>query len=650
MFDLHSRTLMVKIVMGVVLGLVSLGMLLYLVPMPNTPLDSGGSGLADVAGQRVTIADVQRQLNLISQRQQIPQQLRGFYARQIFDQIVFNRLLEVEASRLGLGVTDQELAKQIRLILPQAFPNGKWVGAQAYSNMVQQQLGLTVPEFESQLRQGILQQKFRKLVTAGVTVSPEQVRQEFLRRNEKVKIDYVLVQPSALAAKLQPSQSDLEAWYNAHKSEYQVPEQRSANYLLLDQNLLQKNTTIPQDQMVAYYKKHLNLYKVPDRVHVEHILFMTVGKPSAEIAEIKKKAEKVLDELKHGANFNKLAKQYSEDPGSKAKGGDLGWIVKGQTVPEFQHVAFSLPVGQISGLVKTQYGFHIIKVLGKETAHTKSFAEVRGQILQNMLADRVQQESEQISDKMADIVRTSSRQSLAAVESALESAGLGPALKPSLVKGQTPLVTVNQPIGDFGDSQEVRNALFGQSLGQLSMPIRTKRGYMILVVNKVVPAHQGTFAEVKDRVQNDYVTAKSAEQARADAKEVASRLKQGQKFAQVAKSLGFEVKSAEFSRTGNVAGLGASHFLPAFSAPVGQAQGPEQAGKKWVVYTVTAHEEPSPADFARQRDSIRQELLNDAQDDAFDAFRKALEAQMKRQGKLTISAENLKQLTNPSQS
>ncbi len=431
MFDLHSRDLMVKIVLGVVLGLVSLGMLLYLVPMPTTPLDSGSDGLADVAGQRITAGDVQRQLDQISQRQPIPQQLRGFYAKQIFDQLVFTRMLEVEATRLGINVTDQELADQIHQILPQAFPQGKWVGAQAYSDMVQQQFGLTVPDFEEQLRQGILQQKFQRLVTAGITVSPEEVHQEFLRRSEKVKIDYALVDPAALASKIQPAQSDLEAWYNAHKSEYQVPEQRSASYLMLDLGLLQKNTTIPDAELQAYYTKHIDLYQVPDRVHVEHILFMTVGKTSAEIAEIKKKAEKVLDLVKHGGDFAKLAKQYSEDPGSKDKGGDLGWILKGQTVPEFQQVAFSLPVGQVSGLVQTQYGFHIIKVLGKETAHTKSFDEVKPQILQSMLADRVQQESEQISDKMADIVRNSSRQSLAAVEAAL-----GPQVKPSLATGQ----------------------------------------------------------------------------------------------------------------------------------------------------------------------------------------------------------------------
>jgi peptidyl-prolyl cis-trans isomerase D len=594
------------------------------------------------------VGDVQQQLDRISQQQPIPPQLRGLYAQQIFNQLVFNRMLEVEASQLGMTVSNQELAREIQQILPQAFPNGRWVGAEPYAAMVQQQLGLSVPDFEDQLRQGILQQKFRQLVTAGISVTGEEVHEEFLRRNEKVKIDYAEIDPEALAAKMHPATSDLEAWYKAHKQEYQVPEQRSASYLLVDRSLLQKNTTIPDAELEAYYTKHLALYHVPDRVHVEHILFMTIGKTSAEIAEIKKKAEKVLEMVKHGGNFAKLAKQYSEDPGSKDKGGDLGWILKGQTVPQFQKVAFSLPVGQVSGLVQTQYGFHIIKVLGKEVAHTKSFAEVRPQILQDLVADHVQQEAEQISDKMANIVRTSNRQTIAGLETSLEST-FGPQIKASLVTGQTPLVTVTEPVPGLGNSNDVRDAMFGQSIGQMSLPIRTQKGDLVLTVDKVVPTHQGSFTEVESRVESDYLKAKTAEVARSDAEQLVASLGKGEKLAQAAKPFGLDVVSTDFARNGNVGGVPASRFLAAFSAPVGKVEGPIQVGTKWFVYTVTAHEEPSEADFARQSGTIRQELLSTAQDNAFEAFRRALESQMKKQGKLTISTENLKQITNPNQ-
>ena len=149
-----------------------------------------------------------------------------------------------------------------------------------------------------------------------------------------------------------------------------------------------------------------------DRVHVEHILLKTVGKTEAESAEIQKQAEDVLKQAKKGANFEDLAKKYSEDTGTKEKGGDLGWIVDKQTVPEFQQAAFSLPRGSISDLVKTNYGFHIIKVLDKESAHTKTFEEVRSTIEPILAEEKLNSLSNDVSAQMASAIRQSNRQSL----------------------------------------------------------------------------------------------------------------------------------------------------------------------------------------------------------------------------------------------
>ena len=165
--------------------------------------------------------------------------------------------------------------------------------------------------------------------------------------------------------------------FSKNSAKYQVPEKRSARYALLDLAKLRPARKYGDDALRAYYNQHIDEYKVQNRVHAEHILFKTVGKTDAEVAEIRKKAEDVLKQAKTGGNFEDLAKKNSEDDGSKAKGGDLGWIVEGQTVPQFQQAAFSLPKGSVSDLVKTEYGFHIIKVLDQETAHTKSFEEVR---------------------------------------------------------------------------------------------------------------------------------------------------------------------------------------------------------------------------------------------------------------------------------
>ena len=145
---------------------------------------------------------------------------------------------------------------------------------------------------------------------------------------------------------------------------------------MLDLAQLRQRAQVSEDEEKVYYQAHIDQYKLEDRAHVAHILFKTVGKTDAEVAEIKKKAEDVLNKAKHGGNFADLAKQYSEDT-TKDKGGDLDWIVRGQTVPEFEAAAFSLPKGSISDLVKTQYGFHIIQVIDRQKARTQTFDEVK---------------------------------------------------------------------------------------------------------------------------------------------------------------------------------------------------------------------------------------------------------------------------------
>src|SRR5208282_848427 len=403
----------VKIAMTVFLVLICASMLTYLIPglMNGTTGASSPDAVATIAGESITIADFQQQFSQATRNQSIPPMLRGAYSRQVLDQMIFQHALEYEAGRLGIRVTPEEETERIKEILPSAWSGNTWL-KDKYASEVQLRTGMAVDEFETLLQNEMLMDKFRELVTDGITVSPMEIEQEFRWRNEKVKVDYVLIKPSDLAASIHPSDAELSAWFAKNASRYQVPEKRSARYALLDLSRVRAGTLISEDSLRAYYNSHLDEYKVENRANVEHILFKTVGKTDAEIAETRQKAEDVLKQAKHGANFEDLAKKYSEDDATKPKGGALGWIVEGQTVPEFQQAAFSLPKGSISDLVKTQYGFHIIKVLDRETAHTRSFEEVRDTILPAVLDDMVNTKANTIIDKIAAAIRQSNHQPL----------------------------------------------------------------------------------------------------------------------------------------------------------------------------------------------------------------------------------------------
>ncbi len=635
-----DRNRWIKITMGIILGLIIFSMVITLIPglMNGTTSGDTPDTIASVGGQNITIVEFQQEFQQVTRNQTVAPMFRAAYSKQVLDQMIFQRALELEANRLGMPVTPEEQTQRIKELLPDAWSGSTWL-KDRYPTEVQTRYQMTVQDFERALRDEMLVEKFHEMVTDGITVTPGEVAQEFLWRNEKVKIDYALIKPADLAASIHPSDADLASWFAKNSSRYQVPERRSARYALLDLSKLRAATQVSDDSLRAYYNEHIDEYKVENRAHVEHILFKTIGKTDAEVAEIHQKAEDVLKQAKHGANFEDLAKKYSEDDGTKPKGGDLGWIVDGQTVPEFQQAAFTIPKGSISDLVKTQYGFHIIKVLDRETAHTRTFEEVRDSILQPVLEQKVSAEADDISNQMAAAVRQSDRQSLDDL-----------AKKFHLDVGETPAVAITDPILPLGNAPELHQVLFALHSGELSQPIQIESGFVILTVKDVLQAHQGTLAEVHDRVLADYQHEKSIDLASSRALELSKRAQAGEDFDKVAKSLDLTVKTSDaFPRAGSIPDVGtAKQVSAAFKMAVGQVSGPTQTGENWIVFRTVAHDAPNMDDLAKQKDDIQQQLLQTKQNAAFDAFHTMLIERLKKEGKLTINADAMSRVTNPS--
>jgi peptidyl-prolyl cis-trans isomerase D len=623
----------VRILFGVIIGILALSMLLYLVPQGTTTAETSTDVVATIGDQTVTLAEVHQQLNEIRQRNQIPTQLEGLYARQILNQLVFQKEIEYEAKRLGITVSDKERADRIRQYVPSAFNGDTFVGMDTYQREVQQRFQLTVPVFEDLVKSGLVEEKFRKLITDGISVSPAEIQEEFRIENEKVKLDYVSIKPEDLASKIILDNDQITAYYNQNKSKYVIPEKRVVRYALVDLMQIRQSTPVTDDELKAIYQQNIQQYQVPNRVHAEHILFMTVGKTDAEVAEIKGKAEDVLAQAKKGANFEELAKKYSEDPGSKTKNGDLGWLVQGQTVPEFEKAAFSMSKGEVSDLVKTQYGFHIIKVLDKETAHTKTFDEVKDSIRAPYLLQKADQTAGAFADKLSADIRQSNKLTLDEIAS-----------KYHLPVSETRPLSSTDPALELGNSKEVRDEITALRPGELSLPVHTDRGYVVLQLKEVLPAHPGTLDEVRDKVLTDLKNQKAEELAKSKADDLVKRVKAGEKFASAAKALGLDGKTSdEFARNGSIAGVGSGRQLgEAFALKVGEVAPPVSLGENWVVYQVAAKTEANPADFEKQKKTITDNLLQQKRSLAFDAFRTALEERLKAEGKLKLMPEKMR--------
>ncbi len=631
---LDNRKTGMRILLGVVVLLLGGSMLLYLVPQtPGTGEASSTDTLAKVGDLTVSTTEVRQQLAEIQQRNQIPKQLESLYARQILNQLIFQKEIEYEARRLGIRVSNQERADRIRQFLPTAFNGDTFVGMDRYAAEVQARFQMTVPAFEEAIRQGLLQDKFRRLVTDGISAGPQELQDEFRYRNEKVKLDYALVKPEDLQTKITPDEGEIKAAYEKNKTKYQVPEKRVARFALIDLNQLRQNAQISDDELKLQYQQNIQQFQLSNRVHVQHILLMTVGKTDAEAEEIRQKAEDVLKQAKKGAKFEDLAKKYSEDPGTKDKGGDLGWITQGQTVPEFEKTAFGLEKDKISDLVKTQYGFHIIKVLDKETAHTKPFEEVKDSIKTPLLLSKADKQASVLADQLSAAIRRSNRTSLDDL-----------AKQSHLTVGETRPVAPADPVLEFGNSQEAKEAIFRLRQGELSLPIRTDRGYIVLSVKEILPAHQGSLEEVRDKVVAELKLQKATEMARAKAEDLAKRLKADEKFDAAAKALGLDSKSSDlFARNGSIPGAASGKQLSAaFQMKSGEVGAPLNLGSNWLVYRVAKKEEPNPADFEKQKKDLTEQVLQTKRNMAFEAFRAALEARLKQEGKLQIMPDRLK--------
>ena len=296
MFDLfRSREKAVRIVLGAILGLVSLSMLTYLIPNYN----SGGSSdviVAEIGKDTITLPEVQRGVQNTMKGRQLPPELLPNFVPQVVDQMITDRALAYEATQLGFQVTDTDLADAIRQLIPSLFPEGKFVGKDAYAAFLAQQ-SVTIPEFEEDLKRQILITKLREIAVEGTIVTPQEIEATYRRQNEKIKIEYVKVTGDKFRGEVQPSEADMQAYFKANAASYQMPEKKNLVILIADQAKLQASLSVSDADLLRQYNQNQAQFRTPERVHVRHILLKTAGKPATEDAAIKAKAEDLLKQI-----------------------------------------------------------------------------------------------------------------------------------------------------------------------------------------------------------------------------------------------------------------------------------------------------------------------------------------------------------------
>src|SRR5215471_3893164 len=476
---------------------------------------AGNSVVADVEGREITAQQFRRvyQQQMQAYRQSYGANVDERLLKQLgIDQRIVQQMIQEEASlaeagRLGISASDAEVRERI-LALPAFQDNGQFIGDARYRQILQMQNPPMRPsEFEDQIRRAIVNEKLEAALTAWINVADADVDAEFRKRNEKVKLAVVNFPADKFREGLTATDDEIAKYFNEHTESYRIGQKRKVRYLTIDQEALRAKATVTGQQIQRAYDDNIQQYSTPDQVRASHILIKTTGK-AEEDGVAKKKAEDLLAQIKKGADFAELAKKNSQDEGSAVKGGDLDFFGKGAMVPEFDKVAFTLQPGQVSDVVKSQFGYHIIKVTDKRAAATKTLAEVRGQIEDQLKFEQAQSAGQKLANEVAGEIKKP-----ADFEKVARARGLQ--------TGESGLFLPDEPIAGIGISQAVSQAAFSMKEGEVSDAIPTPQGYAFITVTGRQDAYIPKLEEVKARVRDDVLKEKAIEKARAAAAAVA---------------------------------------------------------------------------------------------------------------------------------
>jgi peptidyl-prolyl cis-trans isomerase D len=607
------------------LALVVLTFVLLYIPQLTTSTDAArGEVLAEVEGEDITVgafrtrytAQLQAYRNAYGAQmsEQVLRQLG--IEQQILQQLVDEQAMVVEARRQGISVSDVEIRERI-LAIPAFQENGRFIGEARYRQMLQfNNPPLTTQDFEDNLRRAVLVEKLRTAVTGWMSVSDLEVAEEFRRRNEKVKLDVVPLTADAFRSQVTVNDADLAAHFEKNKESYRVGEKRQIRYALVDVDQVRQATTVPDAEIEAFYKQNNAQYSTPEQATASHILFKIEGKDENAV---RTQAEEVLKRAKAGEDFAALAKQYSEDDSNNTNGGSLGTFGRGAMVPEFEQAAFAMKPGEVSDLVKTSFGFHIIKVEKVDPAATRPLAEVRAEIEDQLKWQKAQQQAEQNAKALESQMKTAADLDRLAKERGLHVQDTGLFLR-------------DEPIDGLGPSPEVAAQAFQLATGTVSPALRVSRGWVFVTPTNKQDPYVPQLAEVRDKVRDDLIGERAAELAKTKAAEIAAMLRSAPDFAAAAKKAGLEVKPTELIPRGSAIpdiGVSAEVDKVAFALPVNGVSDAISTPQGTAIVRVTAKEGATETQLEEGRDRLREELVNQRRDRFFSGFMQKAKEKLK---------------------
>ena len=621
------------------LALVVLTFVVFYIPdfLTTTTGASPNETIADVEGEPITVGTFTRRYNAQVQayrnayggqmNDQLLKQLG--IDRQILQQLIDEESMVAESRKQGITVSDVEIRERI-LALPGFQENGTFVGEQRYRQILQvQNPPLSTTEFENSLRRALMIEKLRTALTGWMSVNDADVVAEFRKRNEKIKLEVVPVTAEAFKSQVTVTDAELVPFFEKAKDKYRIGEKRKIKYAQVNVEQVRGTITVPETEIAAFYQQNISQYQTPAQMRASHILFKLEGKDEKVVQAL---AEDVLKKAKApNADFAALAKQYSEDDTNNQNGGDLDYFGRGRMVAEFEQAAFGMKAGEISNLVKTAFGFHIIKVVDNQPDQTRPIAEVHAELEDQLKWQKAQAEAERIAKSLeattktpADLDKVAKERNLAVVE--------------------TSLIASDEPIQGVGAQPELSGRVFGMKEGEVTPAMRVATGWVFATVTGRQDSYVPQLAEVKAKVADDVRQEKAAEMAKQRATAIATDLKNAKDFAAAVKRAGLEVKTTELVARGTaIPDLGISEAVDAaaFALPQGGVSDAITTPTGTAVIRVVEKVGVTDAEVESGKDVLRDELVNVRRDKFFGTYMQKAKSGLK----VNIKQDTLARIT-----
>lgn len=511
-----------------------------------------GLKVALVNGEIISEVEYQKAYRAILEAYQ--KQYKGFWndslikslglKNQALESLIREKLISQESRRIGLDVTEREVQERI-LSYPVFQFQGRFDEGR-YRALLQNN-HMTPEEFEEGIAAELLRQKMEQFLMSIMPITDQEVLDYYTFSNEQVKISFVRFSPKNYESKVKAEPDAMKAYFEEHKEDYRIPDKIKIAYIEVNPDQYGDKVSIHDKQLMDYYEENVDLYKEKKQVRARHILFkLDAGASEAEETKVKEKAKKVLERARKGENFETLAKEYSEGP-TKDKGGDLGYFSEGQMVKPFEEAAFAMKKGEISDLVRTSFGYHIIEVEDIKEARTKPFEEVR----------------KEIQDKISTLARSdyAHEEALSLIDQMPYDADLTQYAKERGVPVKfTKFFAQDEPIPDIQGDSKLRNTLFSMQKNDITDLLELNDTFYIIQIADSKPSYLPELDEVREKVNHDYIAHLAKAEAKNAAEVFLKQIKEGKPWEEEIKSQSLEVITTSFfKRSDNIIKIG---YLP----------------------------------------------------------------------------------------